>query len=90
MSFSTMSRMLIRAGCPRRLKPRTPRPPPASKPHTEAAVTPPPPSRSHPISPERHPYLTDLTEMPSGHPGAARSTPPRAVDVHHADDERSS
>jgi putative transposase len=62
VSLSTMSRMLVRAGCPRRPKPRTSRPPPASKPHTEAAVGPSPPSRSHPMSPERRPYPTDLTD----------------------------
>lgn len=63
VSLSTMSRMLARAGCPRRPKSRTPRPPPASKkPHTEAAVAPPPSSRSHPMSSDRRPYPTDLTD----------------------------
>ena len=64
LSPSTMSRMLVRAGCPRQPKPTTtPRPPPGSnKPHTEAAVAPSPSSRSHPISAERHPYPTDLTD----------------------------
>jgi transposase len=64
VSLSTMGRMLVRAGCPRRPKPRvTPRPPPASKkPHTEAPLAPSPPSRSHLVPPERRPYPTDLTD----------------------------
>lgn len=63
VSPSTMSRMLVRAGCPRQPKPRTSRPPPASKkPHTQAAVAPSPPSRSHPMPPERRHYPTDLTD----------------------------
>lgn len=65
VSLSTMSRMLARAGCQRRPKPRTPRPPPVSKPHTEAAVAPPPPSRSRPMSSDssdRRSYPTDLTD----------------------------
>jgi len=62
-SLSTMSRTLVRAGCERRPKPTAPRPPPApNKPHTEAAVAPSPSPRSHPISAERHPYPTDLTD----------------------------
>jgi len=66
VSLSTMSRMLARAGCPRQPKLRaSSRPPPVPKPRTEAkeaAVAPSPPSRSRPISSERHPYPTDLTE----------------------------
>jgi transposase len=70
VSPSTMSRMLARAGCPRRPKPRTSRPPPASKkPHTEAAeateaaVVPLPLSQSsRPMPPERRPYPTNLTD----------------------------
>lgn len=62
-SPSTMSRMLVHAGCPRRPKPRAPRPPPGSnKPHTEAPLAPSPPSWSHPMPPERRPYPTDLTD----------------------------
>ncbi len=61
VSTTTMSRVLIAAGCPRQPKPRMVRPP-VSKPHTEAPSPASSSSRSLPMSSDRQRYPTDLTD----------------------------